>query len=45
MGTKCWGLDRDYYRDPFPNSLLKTRQKLPRSAVRVWLGSRVYMMS
>ena len=23
-----WGLYRDYYRDPFPHSLLRTRQSL-----------------
>ena len=22
-----WGLYRDYYRDPFPHSLVRTRQK------------------
>ena len=25
-GDHYWGLDRDYYRDPFPHSLLSTRQ-------------------
>ena len=25
-GDYYWGLYRDYYRDPFPNSLLSTRQ-------------------
>ena len=25
-GDYCWGLYRDYYRDPFPHSLLSTRQ-------------------
>ena len=25
-GDYCWGLYRDYERDPFPHSLLSTRQ-------------------
>ena len=25
-GDYYWGLYRDYYRDPFPHSLLSTRQ-------------------
>ena len=27
-----WGLYRDYYRDPFPHSLLRTRQSFPGDA-------------
>ena len=27
-GDYYWGLYRDYYRDPFPQSLLSTRQSL-----------------
>ena len=27
-GDHCWGLYRGYYRDPFPHSLLSTRQLL-----------------
>ena len=27
-GDDYWGLYRDYYRDPFPYSLLSTRQKM-----------------
>ena len=27
-GDHYWGLCRDYYRDPFPHSLLSTRQWL-----------------
>ena len=27
-GDYCWGLYRDYYRDPFPHSLLSTRQEM-----------------
>ena len=26
-GDSYWGLYRDYYRDPFPHSLLSARQK------------------
>ena len=26
-GDYHWGLYRDYYRDPFPHSLLRTRQQ------------------
>ena len=25
-GDYSWGLHRDYYRDPFPHSLLSTRE-------------------
>ena len=25
-GDDCWGKNRDYYRDPFPHSLLSNRQ-------------------
>ena len=25
----CWGVYRDYYMDPFPHSLLSTREKVP----------------
>ena len=25
-GDDYWGLYRDYYKDPFPHSLLRTRQ-------------------
>ena len=28
-GDYSWGLYRDYYRDPFPHSLLSTRQQIP----------------
>ena len=27
-GNYCWGLYRDYYRDPFPHSLLSTRESV-----------------
>ena len=36
-GDDYWGLYRDYYRDPFPHSLLSTREF---GLVRVW-GFRV----
>ena len=28
-GDYCWGVYRDYYRDPFLHSLLSTREKSP----------------
>ena len=27
-GDHYWGLYRDYYRDPFPHSLLSTRKRM-----------------
>ena len=27
-GDHYWGLYRDYYRDPFPHSLLSTRESM-----------------
>ena len=35
-GGYCWGLHRDYHRDPFPHSLLRTRQL---GVFRVVVGS------
>ena len=31
-GDSYWGLSKNYYRDPFPHSLLRTRQILSRGA-------------
>ena len=35
-GDYIWGLYRDYYRDPFPHSLLRTRQLLWMSSPSSW---------
>ena len=33
-GDHYWGLYRDYYRDPFPGSLLSPRQSFPMWGVK-----------
>ena len=35
-GDYYWGLYRDYYGDPFPHSLLRTRQPIVQFPVPRW---------
>ena len=42
-GGCYWGLDMDYYRDPFPHSLLSTRQPKDLRSVGVFDGFLVYL--